>query len=173
MNRHHLSKLAQLEITDAAKAASLLSALPIHIKDDVFDLINIVGISRELKARCKIGLIVVDYGQLVRVIQRKDVNREQNVAEVSRTLRLLAMELDTPIILLSQLNDKGQSRESRALEQDATAMWQVAFTDPSSHSERLIQIPWQRNGESGIQFHVTFLGSIARIENQAKERDEL
>lgn len=149
------------------KAMTLLGTLPIHIKDDVFTLDGIQSVTRELKARCKIGLVVVDYGQLVRTIERKDVNREQKVAEVSRTLRLLAMELDTPIIVLSQLNENGNTRESRSLEQDATACWEMSMgsDDEETKNIRWLNIPWQRNGKSGVAFKVTFLGAIARVEN--------
>ncbi len=151
----------------AMEAGTKLSALPIHIKDDCPDLSSIQATSRELKARCKIGLIVVDYAQIVQLRVTKDTNRSQQVAEISRTFRQLAMELDTPIILLSQLNQDDQTFESRALEQDATACWWVKMPDSDAEKEniRYIAIPWQRNGASGIRFKVTFLGHIARVEN--------
>ncbi len=156
------------DISPKAMDAGLkLSALPIHIKDDCPDLSSIQATARELKARCKIGLIIVDYAQIVQLRVTKDSNRSQQVAEISRTFRQLAMELDTPLILLSQLNQDDQTFESRALEQDATACWWVKMPDLDSEKEniRYIAIPWQRNGASGIRFKVTFLGHIARVEN--------
>ncbi len=170
------------EVSRQSEAAAKIAALPLTIIDDVFELARIVAISRELKARKDIGLIVVDYGQLVTVPERRDTNREQRVAEMSRTLRLLAMQLDTPLILLSQLNDAGLTRESRALEQDATAMWRVDHvskpskrkSDPEAFepNQRLIAIPWQRNGESGVGFKVAFLGDMARVETLARQEED-
>jgi replicative DNA helicase len=157
-------------VNTSVQAISKLRALPIHIKDDVFDLSSITAITREFKIRQNIGLVIVDYGQLVRVPDIKGRNREQQVAEVSRTLRLLAMELDTPIIVISQLNSEGQTRESRALEQDATACWEIKPGDDEEEAQhiRYISIPWQRNGQSGIAFKVTFLGATSRVETYAR-----
>lgn len=80
------------------------------------------------------------------------------------------MELELPLILLSQLNADGFTRESRALEQDATAMWKVGV-DPDEPNKRWIEIPWQRNGESNIRFPVTFLGYCARVENYVEHQE--
>jgi replicative DNA helicase len=147
-------------------AADALIGLPIHIKDDIYDLAGIRSVSVELKKRCNIGLIIVDYAQKVVVPKQKGVSREQEVAEISRELRLLAMELDTPVIVLSQLNSDNQSRESRALEQDCTACWWILEQDDDQEpNTRIISIPYQRNGPGGIHFKVTFLGAIARVEN--------
>ena len=170
------------EVNKLHAAAAAISKLPLFIHDSVFDLPRILAVSRELKARKGIGLIVVDYGQLVVVPERnRDSNREQRVAEMSRSFRLLAMELEVPLILLSQLNDAGLTRESRALEQDSTAMWRVELVPENPKSKvpvfeknlRSIAVPWQRNGESGIAFKVAFLGDQARVENAAAHDDDL
>jgi replicative DNA helicase len=155
----------------AANTAEIFASLPLHIKYDCLTLESIEAVTKELKERCDIGLVIVDYAQIVKVRDRRDTNREQKVAEVSRTLRLLAMELETPIIVLSQLNAEDQSRESRALEQDATACWWICLgsDDEEENNIRYIKIPWQRNGPSGIRFKVTFLGAIARVENYRPE----
>jgi replicative DNA helicase len=158
-------------VSEMMKAASQLAELPIYIYDDIFDLAMIAFVIRDLVKHHNLGLAVVDYAQLVRSPERKDTNREQRVAEVSRTLRLLAMELNVPIIVLSQLNEDGRSRESRALEQDATACWMIELIDkddPESNVRRL-SVPWQRNGPSGVRFNVTFLGELARVENYQHE----
>ena len=77
---------------------------------------------------------------------------------MSRDLRLTAMELNVPIILLCKLNTEGATRETKALEMDATAMWRIEAVDEKD--VRRVVIPWQRNGESGIVFKVAFLGEI-------------
>ena len=163
----HINDNAQALIRTAAKVAEL----PIYIYDDIFDLAMIEFVIRDLVRNHKLGLVVVDYAQLVRSPERKDVNREQKVAEVSRTLRLLAMELDIPIIILSQLNAEGYTRESRALEQDSTACWMIA-EDSEDKNVRFLRIPWQRNGPSGVSFKITFLGELARAENYQPNTDE-
>jgi replicative DNA helicase len=67
----------------------------------------------------KLGLVVVDYIQLIRQGRGKNENREEEVARVSGGFKQLAKELQCPVISATQLNEQGQSRESRAIEQDA------------------------------------------------------
>jgi replicative DNA helicase len=74
--------------------------------------------ARKLVAQHGAGLIVLDYAQLMAPGSRDD-SRERQVAEISRTVKTTAAELGIPIIMLSQLNENGRSRESRAIEQDA------------------------------------------------------
>lgn len=163
--QHHQKNLNETQFTAATNAVSKMSKMPFHIKDDIYDLPEMLATARQYKARHQIGLCVVDYAQLVRTGASHD-RRELEVASVSRGLRLLAMELNTPIILLSQLNADGLTRESRALEQDATAMWKIVPIEDEDH-QRMLEIPWQRNGPSGVFFKVTFLGELARVENYA------
>lgn len=167
----HVKNLSEEEVRRSVNAASTLAALPIYLYDDIFDLHHIIAEARRLRTQRKIGLLIVDYLQLVRVSVQKDRNREQEVASISRALRLLALELKIPIIALSQLNEDGRSRESRAIEQDTTAMWRFVpdkSTPPDPHLHK-IEIPFQRNGESNVCFSVTFLGEIGRVENYAPE----
>jgi len=133
----------------------------------VYDLHKIIAVARREKARHDTGLIVVDYAQLVRA-SGTDSRREE-VEKVSRGLRLLAMELHVPLLLLCQLNKEGETRESKALEMDATALWRIDRTSDVENGERRLAIPWQRNGESGIAPTVTFIGALARVENIARE----
>jgi replicative DNA helicase len=70
----------------------------------------------------KIGLVVVDYLQLLRGGRGRNETREEEIARVSGSLKQLAKELSCPVLSASQLNDQGQTRESRAIEQDADAL---------------------------------------------------
>jgi hypothetical protein len=79
-------------------------------------------------------------------------------------LRLLSNELNFAIVVLSQVNEDGKSRESRALEHDCTAIWKLLPCEGDAKS-RFLAIPYQREGESGIQFPLTFLGHLASFEN--------
>ncbi len=147
------------------KVGSDLSQLPITIRDDCRDLGKIQAVIREFHGIHGKGMAVVDYAQIVDVERRKERNREQEVAEISRSMRGLAIELEIPILVLIQLNDDNRARESRSLEQDCTACWQIAMPDDELEGIRFITIPYQRNGPSGVKFKVTFLGHIARVEN--------
>jgi replicative DNA helicase len=102
---------------------------------------------RTVTSKCRalkkdgLELVVLDYLQLVSPLTtRRDSSREREVAEISRALKSLAMELEVATIVLSQLNDDGQLRESRAIGQDADIVLHV----DSEKSE--ISIRKQRNG---------------------------
>ncbi len=168
-DRQHVSKLSAEEMEIPIRAAEEISKMPLYLRDDIFDLGIIVATAKQAKQKYHIGLIVIDYAQLIRAEGNKDSNREQRVAEVSRTLRLLAMSMDTPVLLLCQLNEKLATRESRALEQDCTALWRIEPENEDEPNVRDIIIPCQRNGPSGVGFKVTFLGNIARVENYAQD----
>ena len=69
-----------------------------------------------------LSLVVVDYLQLIRGFRSKGETREEEIARVSGGLKQLAKRLGCPVISASQLNEQGQTRESRAIEQDADAL---------------------------------------------------
>lgn len=167
--QNSVTNLSEYEIRKSVEAASTLSALPLSLYDDILDLHHIIAEARRLRTQGNLGLLIVDYLQLVRTSIQKDRNREQEVAAISRAIRLLALELSIPILALSQLNEDGRSRESRAIEQDCSAMWKFMKDEDDPPALRRIHIPFQRNGESNVTAQVTFLGNIARIENYAPE----
>jgi len=117
------------------KAAGEFEQAKLWINASVNGLGQIVSESRSWHARrvrpnkSKRGIIVVDYAQLVRTVRAKGGNREQEVAQISGTMKALAMSLDVPIFLLSQLSRESERRggppmlmdlrESGSLEQDA------------------------------------------------------
>lgn len=128
------------------------------------------------KFRGKLGLIVVDYLQLVRP-QGKHGTREREVAECSQRMKALALELKIPIIILSQLNraiDRSEDnrepeladlRESGSLEQDANVV--MFLHDPEKDSDkRILLIKKNRSGPTG-RIPLTFIRSNGRFhENQ-------
>jgi replicative DNA helicase len=169
--KHHKSAVNSMEMGNLSTAGMRLGGSKIYVRDDIFDLSAIVAFTKRLKAKePTLGVVVVDYAQLVRGRESKSDNREQEVARISRTLRLLALELRVAIILICQLNSDGETRESRAIEMDTTAMWKVC--NGREQGTKLIAVPFQRNGTSNIAFPITFLGQIARFENQAKTEVE-
>mgnify|MGYP000174846614 FL=1 len=121
------------------RAAAELSALPVYINDRAN--ITIGAIRSQCKAmhrRGRCGMVIIDYLQLLDTAMRNpNTTREREIAAASRSAKLLAKELDVPVILLSQLSRKVEDRadktpilsdlrESGAIEQDADI---VAFVD--------------------------------------------
>lgn len=140
--------------------------------------------ARKLKKDHNLGLLIVDYIQLVRVTGRHD-SREQAVAEISRSLKTIARELDIPVIGLSQLNrqvdgrpDKhpmlSDLRESGAIEQDADIIIFIyrdeAYNKNEDNPKRGIaelDIAKHRNGDIG-RFEVIFETKTQRFRNMEK-----
>lgn len=115
--------------------------------------------ARRIKAEHGLGLVVVDYLQLMRT--RKQENRQQEISEISRSLKSLARELDVPIIAMSQLSRAVEQRQDRrpvlsdlresgAIEQDADVVI-FLYTEPELEQNNLIEliVAKQRNGPTG------------------------
>ena len=171
--RHKSTGLNNGELNQASGAIDRMSTLNMQIYDDVYDLGGIcANIRREKMQHPETAAVVVDYAQLVTFTGKKSDNREQIVATISRTFRQMAIELKIAIILLTQLNQDGATRESKALEQDATAMIRVdrVGDDEEDNGKRLIVIPWQRNGTSGVTFPISFRGEIATFTEMEHEK---
>jgi replicative DNA helicase len=132
VNWHHLRSgyLAQEEFAKLPMAADRLSRAPIYIDDTPsISVLDIKAKSRRLKAAGKLDLVIVDYLQMVQGRGRAET-RQQEVSEISRSLKGLARELNVPVVALSQLSrevDRREShlpllsdlRESGSIEQDA------------------------------------------------------
>ena len=122
-------RLGTLEEQDLEKisfASAEIAELPIHLITKARTIQHIENIARKLKNKNNLGLLVIDYIQLIKN-KGKFNNREQEVADITRTLKLLSLELDIPIIGLCQLNRNASKaeptladlRESGSIEQDA------------------------------------------------------
>ena len=167
-------------------AAGVLSESPIYIDDSPsMTAMEIRAKARRLKMDKNIGLIIIDYLQLMHGRPSAE-RRDLEISEISRALKALAKELDLPVLALSQLNrmleqrtDKrprlSDLRESGALEQDADV---VAFIyrdevynkeeDNPNKGIAEVLLSKQRNGPTGDVF-LTFLNSYTRFENLASE----
>ena len=128
---------------------------------DNFDL-SLDSMMAVAAMRAKLGfpvdLIVVDYIQLVSLVSTKGKTREQEVAEISRGLKKMAKQHKCPVITASQLNDNGQTRESRAIVQDADVLLVI---EPG---EGVIQIAKNRDGERGAKLNLRMIGAYQRFE---------
>lgn len=140
--------------------------------------------ARRIMAERGLGLAIIDYLQLMRIPDRVE-RREQEISEISRSLKALAKELNIPVIALSQLNRKVEERhdkrpqlsdlrESGAIEQDADVIIflyrdEVYNKDTSEKGIVEVLVRKQRNGPTG-DLKLSFLGSYTRFENLAHER---
>lgn len=165
-------------------AVAIMSQAPIFIDDTpALSPTEIRSRARRLKREHGLGLIIVDYLQLMGVAGTRE-NRATEISEISRSLKALAKELNVPIVALSQLNrgveqrtDKrpvmSDLRESGAIEQDADLIafiYREEVYDPDTPRKGVadIIIAKQRNGPIG-DFHLTFLGEYTRFENLIAE----
>ena len=161
-------------------AVQLMSEAPIFIDDTPgLSPTEIRARARRLQREHGLGLIVVDYLQLMAVPGNKE-NRATEISEISRSLKALAKELAVPVIALSQLNrsveqrtDKrpvmSDLRESGAIEQDADLIVfiyrdEVYNQDTPKKGVADIVIAKQRNGPIG-DFLLTFVGRYTKFEN--------
>jgi len=161
-------------------AVQLMSDAPIYIDDSPgLSPTEIRARARRLKRESNLGLIVLDYLQLMQVHGASE-NRATEISEISRALKGLAKELEVPIIALSQLNrgveqrtDKrpvmSDLRESGAIEQDADLIIfiyrdEVYNQDSPKKGIADIIIAKQRNGPIG-DFLLTFVGKYTKFEN--------
>ena len=133
-----MGKISQLEFRNLARAAGELSNLPLYIDDTPgLTIAAIRARARRLKRQKGIGMVVIDYLQLLQGSSKSsNDNRVQEISEISRGLKQLAKELDLPVLALSQLSraveqreDKrpqlSDLRESGSIEQDADMVWFV------------------------------------------------
>lgn len=168
------------------EAAGYLSEAPLFIDDSPnLTAMEIRAKSRRLKMEKNLGLIIIDYLQLMKGRSDSET-RAIEISEISRSLKALAKELEVPVIALSQLNrmleqrsDKrpmmSDLRESGALEQDADLVvfiyrdevYNKDENNPNKGKAEII-IAKQRNGPVGT-VHLAFLGHYTRFEDLAYE----
>jgi replicative DNA helicase len=165
-------------------AMTQLSQAPVFIDETpALTPMDLRARARRLKREHNLGLIVVDYLQLMHVPGTKE-NRATEISEISRSLKALARELNLPVIALSQLNRSVEQRvekkpvmsdlrESGALEQDADVIMMIyreevyEVNTPRKGIADVI-IAKQRNGPTG-EVQMTFLGAFTKFENFAPE----
>ena len=161
-----------------------LSDAPIFVDDTpAMNILEMRAKARRLQKEKGLGLIVVDYLQLMRGITSMD-NREREISEISRSLKALAKELHIPIVALSQLNRMVENRrppkpiladlrESGAIEQDADLIMflfreEVYDRDTVNKGTAEVIIGKQRNGPIG-DVRLAFLAPLTRFENLARD----
>lgn len=159
------------------RTADELGRLPIYIDDQPGrSMAQISAVCRRLKRRHGLGLIIIDYLQLIEPEDKK-APREQQVAQIARRLKFLAKEINVPVIALAQLNrgvdlrvDKqpklADLRESGAIEQDADLVMFLhrpdAYDPTDRPGEADLIVAKNRNGPTGI-VHLTWLKESLRF----------
>ncbi len=185
INAHNVrtGMLSTSDWPNLTKAAGKLSEAPIYIDDSPgTSVLELRAKARRLKSRHDIGLVIVDYLQLMEESSRAE-NRQQEISIISRSLKALARELNVPVIAVSQLSrapERRESfrprlsdlRESGAIEQDADVVLMLFredyynLTDENRGIAEII-IAKQRNGPTGT-VKLTFLNEYTRFETLAQ-----
>ena len=180
-------RTGQMEDEDWMKLASTLgriSEAPIYIDDTPgISIMEIRAKCRKLKLEKNIGLVVIDYLQLVQGSGKKNASREQEISEISRSLKILAKELDIPVIALSQLSRGAEKRddkrpmlsdlrESGAIEQDADIvmfLYRDDYYNEDSEKKNIAEVilAKHRGGSTGT-VELAWMGNYTKFANLDK-----
>jgi replicative DNA helicase len=179
--------LSQSDWPRLVNAAGKLSEAPIYIDDTpAISALELRAKARRLKAQHDIKLIILDYLQLMQGGLRSE-NRQQEISEISRSLKALARELNVPIIAISQLSRAVEQRQDRrpqlsdlresgAIEQDAdlvVLLLREEYYNPNLEEKKGLAeviIAKQRNGPVGT-IKLTFINEYTRFENRSLEEE--
>jgi len=189
VDAHNLRKgrLAESDWPTLSMAAGRLASAPIFIDDTAgISCLEIKAKARRLKAQHNLGLVIIDYLQLIASSGRVE-NRQQEISEISRSLKGLARELNVPVIAVSQLSRAVEQRErkrprlsdlreSGAIEQDADLvvfLYREEYYKPKTERKGIAEviISKQRNGPTG-QIDLAFVKEYAKFENLARIPEE-
>lgn len=163
-----------------AAASAKIASAPIFIeKASGMTVYQLRARARQMKMEHEIKLWLIDYTQIVAESGSKDHNREREVASISHNLKEMAGEFSDPVIALSQLNDDGQLRESRAIGQDADSVWNLERPEKKDGEQKdtdvvpmKLRIKKQRNGPAPVTVDLTFFKGYTRFESAAKVSQE-
>jgi replicative DNA helicase len=179
-------KMSESDWTKVSHAVGRLADAPIFVDDTAsITMMEIRAKCRRLKQKHALGLVIVDYIQLMSSSRRSE-NRVQEVTEMSRSLKILAKELDVPVVAVSQLSRQPEQqgrggdrrprladlRESGSLEQDADVVMfvyrdEVYNPDTDKKGEAEVIVAKHRNGPTDT-LKLAFLGQYTKFENLAR-----
>ena len=166
-SRVNFYRVSEENVPTMRVAASKLSSAPLYIEQaNRLSMGQVLAIARRLKQKHGIALAVIDYIQLLTGIGD---NREQEIADIAKGCKAMAMELDIPVLALSQLTDDGKLRESRAIGQIADSVFKlenIGEWQPSVQPIKLI-VEKCRDGATGF-VELAFLKEFTRFENATK-----
>ena len=180
-NKVRTGKIEDEEWTKLAEASGALSTSQIFIDDTPgISVMEIRAKCRKLKLEKNIGLIVIDYIQLVQASNKRNSSREQEISEISRSLKILAKEINVPVIALSQLSRSVEQRpdhrpmlsdlrESGAIEQDADIvmfLYRDDYYNEDSEKKNIAEVilAKHRSGSTGT-VELAWLGNYTKFAN--------
>lgn len=179
-------KIEEADWMKLATALGPLSEAPIYVDDTPgISIMEIRAKCRKLKLEKNIGLIVIDYLQLIQGTGKKGTSREQEISEISRSLKILAKELNVPVVALSQLSRAAEQRqdhrpmlsdlrESGAIEQDADIvmfLYRDDYYNPDTEKKNVAEviIAKHRAGSTGT-VELLWLNNYTKFANIEKYR---
>ena len=185
-NNVRTGELNDEELSKLAETSGELSQAQIYVDDTPgISVMEIRAKCRKLKLEKNIGLVIIDYLQLIQG-SGKSSSREQEIAEISRSLKILAKEIDVPVIALSQLSRAVESRpdhrpmlsdlrESGSIEQDADIvmfLYRDDYYNEESEKKNKAEviIAKQRAGSTGT-VELAWLGNYTKFANLEKYRE--
>ncbi len=185
-NSVRTGELTDEDLAKLAETSGELSQAPIYIDDTAgMKIVDLRAKCRKLKLEKNIGLVIVDYLQLIQG-SGKASGREQEIAEISRSLKILAKEINVPVIALSQLSRAVEARpdhrpmlsdlrESGSIEQDADIvmfLYRDDYYNEDSEKKNIAEviIAKQRAGSTGT-VELAWLGNYTKFANLEKYRD--
>ena len=185
-NNVRTGELNDEELSKLAETSGELSQAQIFVDDTPgISVMEIRAKCRKLKLEKNIGLVIIDYLQLIQG-SGKSSSREQEIAEISRSLKILAKELNVPVIALSQLSRAVESRpdhrpmlsdlrESGSIEQDADIvmfLYRDDYYNEESEKKNIAEviIAKQRAGSTGT-VELAWLGNYTKFANLEKYRE--
>ena len=187
-NKVRTGKLEEDDWVKLAGAIGPLSESEIYIDDTPgISIMEIRTKCRKLKMEKNIGLVVIDYLQLVQGSNKRSGSREQEISEISRSLKILAKEINVPVIALSQLSRAVEQRpdhrpmlsdlrESGAIEQDADIvmfLYRDDYYNKESEKKDIAEviIAKQRGGSTGT-VELLWMGNYTKFVNLEKRFDD-
>ena len=186
-NKVRTGKLEENDWTKLAEAIGPLSEAEIYIDDTPgINITEIRAKCRKLKLEKNIGMVVIDYLQLIQGTNKRNGSREQEISEISRSLKILAKELDVPVIALSQLSRDAEQRpdhrpmlsdlrESGAIEQDADIvmfLYRDDYYNKDSEKKGIAEVIIAKHrGGSTRTVELLWLGSYTKFVNIEKRFD--
>lgn len=185
-NKVRTGKLDEQDWTKLASALGPLSEADIYIDDTPgINVMEIRAKCRKLKLEKGLGLVVIDYLQLIQGSNKRGGSREQEIAEISRSLKILAKEIDVPVIALSQLSRAPEQRpdhrpmlsdlrESGSIEQDADMvifLYRDDYYNEDSEKKNIAEVIMakHRAGSTGT-VELLWLGNYTKFVNIDKNR---
>ena len=187
-NKVRTGKIEDEDWIKLANASGKLAEAPIYIDDTPgISITEIRAKCRKMKIEKNIGLIVIDYLQLVQGSGKRNSSREQEISEISRSLKILAKEIDVPVIALSQLSRAAEQRqndhrpmlsdlrESGAIEQDADIvmfLYRDDYYNENSEKKNVAEVilAKHRGGSTGT-VELAWMGNYTKFASLEKYRE--